>query len=233
MPTRSVAKRGHKTRKEWAAECRGWQQKTVEGLIGLGKTLINAKRDLDQHGAWLPMLRDDLKMDIRFAQCVMKLARNERFSKASNLSLLPHALSALVEIARLSDDDFEAGKKSGAINPSTTAKQARTFVTVKVTHRAHKFACVSYARPTPAEECAKVVEYDPNETPSDGQEVAGSIGAPSDPLIADLAVIEEQLRARLEGDRRARALAGLEQIRKALVEPRAPDGPKTPPESAG
>jgi hypothetical protein len=77
------------------------------------------------------------------------------------------------------------------------------------------------------------VEYDPNGTPSDGQEVAGSIGAPSDPLIADLAVIEEQLCERLEGDRLARALAGSEQIRKALVEPRAPDGPKPPPESAG
>jgi hypothetical protein len=132
VPTKPVEKRRRKTRKEWAAECRGWQRKTVEGLIGLGKTLIKAKHDLNQHGEWLPML-DDLKMDVRFAQRVMALARNPRFSKASNLTHLPYVLSALAELARLSDADFEAGKQSGAINPSTTAKQARQLISVKVT----------------------------------------------------------------------------------------------------
>jgi hypothetical protein len=77
------------------------------------------------------MLRDDLKMEKRFAQRVMALARNPRF--ASNLTLLPRALSALGELARLSDDDFEAGKASGAINPSTTAKEASRLVKVRVT----------------------------------------------------------------------------------------------------
>ena len=119
--TRSVAKRRRKTRKEWAAECRGCLQKTAEGLITLGKTLTKAKRDL-AHGEWLAMLRDDLKMDVRFAQRVMALARNPRFSKAANLTHLPYALSTLGELARLSDDDFEAGKESGAISPSMTEK---------------------------------------------------------------------------------------------------------------
>ena len=80
------------------------------------------------------MLRDDLKMEKRFAQRVMALARNPRF--ASNLTLLPRALSALGELARLSDDDFEAGKASGAINPSTTAKEASRLVKVRVTKSA-------------------------------------------------------------------------------------------------
>ena len=135
MTTRSVAKRRRKTREEWVAECRGWQQKTVEGLIGLGKTLTKAKHDLDQHGEWLPMLEDDLKMDVRFAQRVMALARNPRFSKAANLTHLPYALSALGELARLSDDDFEAGKASGAINPRMTAKRARLLVVTTSTTR--------------------------------------------------------------------------------------------------
>jgi hypothetical protein len=69
-------------------------------------------------------------------------------------------------------------------------------------------------------EVREAAEYDPN-TPSDGQDAAGSVGAP-DPLIADLAAIEEQLCDRLEGDRLASAIAGLEQIRKALVEPFSP-----------
>jgi hypothetical protein len=201
MKTRSVTKRRSKPRKQWAAVCRGWQRKTVEGLIGLGKTLTKAKHDLDQHGEWLPMLRDDLNMDVRFAQKVMALARNPRFSKAANLTHLPYALSALGELARLSDDDFEAGKASGAINPRMTAKRARLLV-VTTTTRNRKIRSVGYVRtPAPA-----MIDVSPSPV----------IHRPPDPLVADLAAIEEQLSERLEGDRLARALAGLEQIRKAL-----------------
>src|SRR5262249_18752125 len=141
----SVAKPRHKTRKE-AAECRGWQQKTVEGLIGLGKTLIKAKHDLDAHGEWLPMLRDDLKMDVRFAQRLMRLARNPRFSKATNLTHLPHVLSALCELARLSDDEFEAGKASGWINPNMTARQARQILTIPVVTKNIQITSVAYVK---------------------------------------------------------------------------------------
>jgi len=199
--TRSAAKRRSKTRKEWAAECRGWQRKTVEGFIGLGKTLIKAKADLD-HGEWLPFLRDDLKINARVAQELMRLARNPRFTNATNSSYLPSSFSALVALGRLSNDDFATGIKSGAINPGTTAKQARVL-TVRVKNVPLKVVSVGYVRPTPAVEVSRppVVER------------------PSDPLLADLAAIEEQLSERLEGDRLARALAGLEQIRKALVEP--------------
>jgi hypothetical protein len=112
-------------RMRYARECREWQRKTTEGLVGLGKTLIKAKRDLDRHGDWLPFLRDDLRMDADFAQRVMALARNPRFLNTANLRFLPSALSALGVIARLSDDEFEAGKASGTIHPSMTAKQAK------------------------------------------------------------------------------------------------------------
>jgi len=121
---------GRKTRAQWAKIARGFQRQTVKGLIGLGKTLTEAKRDLDAHGEWLPFLRDDLKMDVRFAQRVMMLARNPRFSKASNLTHLPSALSALGELAKVPEDAFEAGIKSGAISPSTTAQQARKLTVV-------------------------------------------------------------------------------------------------------
>jgi hypothetical protein len=212
----TVAKRRRKTRNEWAAECRGYLQKTAEALIALGRTLTKAKRDLDQHGEWLPMLRDDLKMDVRFAQRVMALARNPRFSKAANLTHLPYALSALAEIARLSDDDFEAGKASGAINPSTTAKQAR-LVTVVVKNRTRKITSVGYVRPGPTYTFGLKRETEPSDISINQRPTV--VYRPPDPLIADLAAIEERLCERLEGDRLERALAGLEQIRKALAEP--------------
>ena len=121
-----VRRRAKKTRVQWAEEARGFQRKTVEGLIGLGKTLIEAKRDLD-HGEFSDLLRDDLKMDVRFAQRVMRLARDPRFSKASNLTHLPTALSALGALADLPENVFERGLAIGVINPGTTAAQARTL----------------------------------------------------------------------------------------------------------
>jgi hypothetical protein len=213
MTTRSVANRRRKTRKEWATECRGWQRKTVEGFIGLGKTLIKAKADLD-HGEWLPFLRDDLKINARVAQDLMRLARNPRFAKTSNSSYLPRSFSALIALGSLSDDDFATGIKSGAINPGTTAKQAtRRFVTVRVTDVSRKIASVAYVRATPV-------------GPTYPQPAVAY--QPPDPLLADLAAIEEQLCERLEGDRLERALAGLEQIRKALAEPDGTAVPFTP-----
>jgi hypothetical protein len=220
MTTRSVAKRRQrKTRKEWAAECRGHLRKTAEGLIGLGKTLTKAKRDLDQHGEWLSMLRDDLNIDVRFAQRVMALARNPRFSKASNLTHLPHALSALAELARLSDEDYEAAKASGAINPSMTAKQASRFVTVPVVRRRVKIESVAYVSPTEPFKGWGSGERRHTIEPVPPQRHAVIDAQPPDPLIADLAHIEDQLHDRLDGDRLERALAGLEQIRKAIAEP--------------
>jgi hypothetical protein len=220
MTTRSVAKRPRKTRKEWAAECRGWQRKTVEGMIGLGKTLTKAKHDLD-HGEWLPFLRDDLKINARVAQKLMQLARNPRISNTTNSSYLPSSFSALVALGRLSDEDFATGIKSGAINPGTTAKQAT---------EQHFTITVEPARPARLE--TPVITVEPV-THVNAQEqmksaIRRGLSPPPrpalvyrspDPLIADLAAIEEQLCERLEGDRLERALAGLEQIRKALAEP--------------
>jgi hypothetical protein len=124
-----IRRRAKKTRVQWAEEARGFQRKTVEGLIGLGKTLIGAKDDLD-HGDFGDLLSEDLKIPVRFAQRVMRLARNPRFSKASNLTHLPAALSALGALADLPENAFERGLAIGAINPRTTAAQARTIAVV-------------------------------------------------------------------------------------------------------
>jgi hypothetical protein len=207
MTTGSVAKQPHKTREQWAAECRGWQRKTVEGFLGLGKTLIKAKADLD-HGEWLPFLHDDLKINARVAQELMRLARNRRFANASNSSYLPSSFSALVALGRLSDDDFATCIESGAINPGTTAREAKQVLTVMVTRGPPRLVTPVYHRP--AETDQPFLGW-PSPPRPDYQ--------PPDPLLAHLDAIEEGLPARLEGDRLERALAGLEQIRTALAEP--------------
>jgi hypothetical protein len=222
--TAGIAKRQRKTRKEWAVECRRWRRKTIEGLIGLGKTLRKAKDDLD-HGEWLPFLRDDLRIDESFARRLMKIARDPRLSNQAHWPDLPTALRTLLLLRsdRLSDADYEAGKASGAINKRTTEKQAR--VLVRVTNVPLKILSVAYVGPTETFKGWGVggrrhaIEPVPPERHAN--EIIDApqppmVSRPSDPLIADLAHVEEQLHERLDGDRLKMALSGLEQIRKAI-----------------
>jgi hypothetical protein len=136
-----------KTRTEWAGIANSHQRQVAEGLINLGKTLIKAKADLP-HGEWGKLLRDNLKMRERFAQGVMKLARNPRFAKPSNLTLLPPTLTALAAIAEMPDNIYNHGIASGAINPRTTAKQAQ-FLTVQVVRTTRKIAAPCYVPAEP------------------------------------------------------------------------------------
>jgi hypothetical protein len=118
-----------RTRAQWAAELREAQRKTVEGILALGQKLINAKRDLDCHGEWLPLLQD-LNIEPRYAQRLMALARNPRLRalmQMRDLSHLPRAVSTLSVLAAIPEAEFEAGIASGAISPSMTAKQAQSI----------------------------------------------------------------------------------------------------------
>jgi hypothetical protein len=207
--TPAAPRHAKKTRAEWAELARGFQRKTVEGLIGLGKTLIKAKADLE-YGEFGAMLRDDLKIEVRFAQRVMKLARNRYFAKASNLTHLPTALSALCELSDVPEDDLEAGKQSGAINPHMTAKQAKR-VRIPVEYTKESFKVPAYIDP-------------PVELPFARMYVPPSA---TERLIADLKEIEQRLRdllvnGRLETANRQPWTDLLEQFRRVpeLAEPR-------------
>jgi hypothetical protein len=121
-------------------------------------------------------------------------------------------------LSRLSDDDFEAGKASGAINPRTTTKQARLMV-VPVVNKRVKIKAVAYVGPTePLSTGWGSSGRRHNTIEPAPPEQRASDDPPLDPLTADLAAIEDQLRERLAGDRLQMALAGLEQIRNALAE---------------
>jgi hypothetical protein len=120
---------------------------------------------------------------------------------------LPSSFSALIALSRLSDADFEAAEESGAINPRTTAKEAK-LLEVRLVHRRVKVTSVGYTRPGPS--------FPLSLTTGGGN--FGRAPNPPDPLIAALAAIEDQLRERLAGDRLQTALAALAQIRAALAE---------------
>ena len=136
-----------KTRAEWVTEIRRLGRKSAESLIALGRALTEAKADLG-HGQFGAMLRHDLKLHPRAAQRLMKLAHNPRFAKATNLSHLPAAVSALEILATAPEEVIEHGIESGLIHPATTAREIQIITAPLQTEPAEKRVYVSYTAQT-------------------------------------------------------------------------------------
>ncbi|MFY9957723.1 hypothetical protein, partial [Bradyrhizobium sp.] len=120
---------GSKSRAHWVAKILKANGKSVGAIVQLGQTLIAAKRALDQHGQWLPMIENDLPYGVKVAEQLMRVARDPRLSNSSNWKNLPPVLSTLVEITRLSDQEFEKCKADGTIHQGMTCKDVAGRIT--------------------------------------------------------------------------------------------------------
>jgi hypothetical protein len=116
-----------RTRAQWARHICDMHKATaatcIEAIVKLGRTLLAAKRSL-AHGTFLAMIENDLTFGARTAQMLMRIAKDKRLAKAKHGSHLPLAWTALHELSKLSDEAFERGISSGAINPKTTRDAA-------------------------------------------------------------------------------------------------------------
>jgi Protein of unknown function (DUF3102) len=57
--------------------------RSVERAFDAGNLLIEAKRQLNEHGQWLPWLRDHVEISERTAQRYMRLARHQSAIEAN------------------------------------------------------------------------------------------------------------------------------------------------------
>jgi N6-adenosine-specific RNA methylase IME4 len=103
-------------RAAWADRIAAAWQKSVEGVIEVGRLLTEAKAALD-HGAFTEMIERDLPFKARTAQRLMAIAADERLSNPTHVSLLPPHWGTLYELTKLSNEQFEAKIASGAIHP--------------------------------------------------------------------------------------------------------------------
>ena len=156
-----MAKAPAKTRAQWVDVIRGFERKTAQALIELGRALQAAKEDI-AHGEFTKMLRDDLRMDVRFARALMRLGRSPRFSKGSKFALLPPTLSALAVLAKSSEEDFKAAIASGAINPHMTGREAQR-IKYTIVHGEP----VTYQRPV-AVDAGRMIDQTPGYVPPQG-----------------------------------------------------------------
>lgn len=86
------------------AEIRFYKAQTAQGIIEIGKRLLEAKSMLD-HGQWLPWLRDQAHFSVQTAQRFMKVATE--YSNASPVTHLPYTkLLALLAVPAEEREEF-------------------------------------------------------------------------------------------------------------------------------
>jgi len=114
---------GSKLRAYHAAKLLKISGRTVGNFVELGQALIAAKKALDQHGQWLPMIDNDLPYGRKVVEQLRRVARHPKISDSSNWMILPPVLSTLVELTKLSDHEFEKRKADGTICQDMTCNE--------------------------------------------------------------------------------------------------------------
>jgi hypothetical protein len=94
----------------------------VASIIRTGQ-LLNDCKAAAGHGEFSKILADDrLKIDERSAQRFMAIAKDQRLSNPTNLSLLPAVVDTLHRLTKLDNDTFAQANKGGIINPKMRAR---------------------------------------------------------------------------------------------------------------
>lgn len=111
-----------------------WRQ-SVDGILNAGQLLIQA-RDSLEHGEWLDLIKEKLPFRARTAQMLIKIAKDERLTKAKHIALLPPHWATIHEITNLDDQLFEEKIADGTIRPDMERRDIAQ--TVKKARRAER-----------------------------------------------------------------------------------------------
>lgn len=110
----------------WASRIRPHLEQTVEGIVAVGRLLIEAKADLG-HGQFMPLLAE-LGLSRQMANRFMRVANNSVIANRSPVGALPAAVSVLDTLTQLSDEDLDAAIDQGQVTPATTRSHADALV---------------------------------------------------------------------------------------------------------
>jgi hypothetical protein len=97
-----------------------WQEQ-VESIIEVGILLETAKAELP-HGEYQAMIKDDLPFGTSTARRLKTIADHDLIRAHGHV--IPANWRTLYELTKLTTEQFEAGIKSGAINPKIQRKDA-------------------------------------------------------------------------------------------------------------
>lgn len=113
---------------QWAEKINRASSNGVEWLLSAGMHLKLARAALDP-GRWKGMFDSGkIKMGVRSAEMLMRIAGHRALAVAQHVSQLPPSVTALYALSAGSVEAVTTGIQSGDIYPEMTAKQARAFV---------------------------------------------------------------------------------------------------------
>lgn len=121
------------TSAEFAERIAACWRKSVEAIFEVGRLLSSAKERL-VHGEFEIMIEGALPFGARTAQRLMAIARDERLTKPTHVSLLPPSWGTLYELTKLPNETFEARIADGTIRPDMERRDVSA--TVKTERRA-------------------------------------------------------------------------------------------------
>jgi hypothetical protein len=107
----------------WIDRINAAWHKAATAYIDIGNLLIDAKKTVP-HGDWADLL-GKLDFDKRTAQKLMEIARDERLSNPSHVTLLPKHWTTLYELSKLPDAEFERALNEGAITKNTQRAEVK------------------------------------------------------------------------------------------------------------
>ena len=117
----------------WAPRIHAEWRKSTEGILGVGRQLIEAKKACE-HGEFLRLfkghenaVKDPVPFGERSAEMLIKIASNSVIANPKFTSDLPQSWYSLYELSRLDEQTLLAGINSGEINSATTQAQAKAL----------------------------------------------------------------------------------------------------------
>lgn len=130
-----------KTKAEyWAPKIHAEWRKSVEGILGVGRNLIEAKAECE-HGEFLRLFKghenaviDPVPFGDRSARMLMEIAVHPVLSDRRFVSDLPQSWGTLYELTKLEDEQIIAGIKAGEITPDMTRADAAALRSDAVEH---------------------------------------------------------------------------------------------------
>jgi N6-adenosine-specific RNA methylase IME4 len=135
MARQEIIKAGTLTRREWAKRLNDqWttiRHNAVEGFVQLGRDLIEAKKQLNQHGKWQDFVNSDLKFNPFVARMLMRIATwSHNVGNAYVLKQLPPDYTTIDKITRLDQITFKRLIKDGTIRPTMQRNEVSKILRV-------------------------------------------------------------------------------------------------------
>jgi N6-adenosine-specific RNA methylase IME4 len=109
----------------WAARIAASYRTAAESILATGRLIIEAKAALPR-GAFDSMLETALPFRRSAAYALIKIAEDQRI--VQHVGRLPASWGTLLELTKLSDDEFSARLDGGDIRPDMERSQARALV---------------------------------------------------------------------------------------------------------